>query len=238
MEKIVKKLLPFLFVLFMVACNNTSGNKEKKEVANPLENNAKQVESEQKIILLFGNSLTAGYGLEIDKAFPGLLQRRIDSLRLNYKIINAGLSGETTASGNTRLDWVLNQKVDIFVLELGGNDGLRGISTEETRKNLQQMIDKVRSKYPDCQIILAGMQIPPNMGPEYTASFKTIFPDLAEKNQVALIPFLLANVGGEPQFNQPDGIHPNESGHKIVAENVWEVLSRYLLLICSPVSGF
>ena len=228
MEKVVHKLLPFLFVLGVAACNNTTGNREKQEVAHPIENNAPQTKSEEKTILFFGNSLTAGYGLEPDKAFPGLLQQRIDSLGLKYKVINAGLSGETTASGNTRIDWVLNQKVDIFVLELGGNDGLRGISTEETRKNLQQMIDKIRSKYPDCQIILAGMQIPPNMGPEYTASFRTIFPEIAEKNQVALIPFLLESVGGEPHLNQPDGIHPNEKGHKIVAENVWKVLKQFL----------
>ncbi|MCG8323363.1 MAG: arylesterase [Cytophagales bacterium] len=228
MEKVVYKLLPFLFVLGVAACNNTTGNREKQEVAHPIENNTPQTKSEEKMILFFGNSLTAGYGLEPDKAFPGLLQQRIDSLGLKYKVINAGLSGETTASGNTRIDWVLNQKVDIFVLELGGNDGLRGISTEETRKNLQQMIDKIRSKYPDCQIILAGMQIPPNMGPEYTASFRTIFPEIAEKNQVALIPFLLESVGGEPHLNQPDGIHPNEKGHKIVAENVWKVLKQFL----------
>ena len=228
MEKVVHKLLPFLFVLGVAACNNTTGNREKQEVAHPIENNAPQTKSEEKTILFFGNSLTAGYGLEPDKAFPGLLQQRIDSLGLKYKVINAGLSGETTASGNTRIDWVLNQKVDIFVLELGGNDGLRGISTEETRKNLQQMIDKIRSKYPDCQIILAGMQIPPNMGSDYTASFRTIFPEIAEKNQVALIPFLLESVGGEPHLNQPDGIHPNEKGHKIVAENVWKVLKQFL----------
>ena len=229
MDNVANKLIWFLVLLSLAACNNTAGNEEKKEVANPIENKAASTDSEEKIILFFGNSLTAGYGLEMDKAFPGLLQRRVDSLGLSYKIINAGLSGETTASGNTRIDWVLNQKVDIFVLELGGNDGLRGISTDETRKNLQSMIDKVRSKYADCKIILAGMQIPPNMGPEYTASFKTIFPDLAEKNKVALIPFLLADVGGEPHLNQPDGIHPNEKGHKIVAENVWEVLKQFLI---------
>ena len=229
MDNVANKLIWFLVLLSLAACNNTAGNEEKKEVANPIENKAASTDSEEKIILFFGNSLTAGYGLEMDKAFPGLLQRRVDSLGLSYKIINAGLSGETTASGNTRIDWVLNQKVDIFVLELGGNDGLRGISTDETRKNLQSMIDKVRSKYADCKIILAGMQIPPNMGPEYTTSFKTIFPYLAEKNKVALIPFLLADVGGEPHLNQPDGIHPNEKGHKIVAENVWEVLKQFLI---------
>ena len=228
MKKGINQLLAVLVVLLIASCNNSSSNSEKKDATNPIENNASKKASNEKIILFFGNSLTAGYGLEIDKAFPGLLQKRIDSLGLKYKVINAGLSGETTASGNTRIDWVLNQQVDIFILELGGNDGLRGISTEETRKNLQEMIDKVKSKYPDCEVILAGMQIPPNMGPEYTNSFRTIFPELAQKNEVALIPFLLADVGGEPHLNQPDGIHPNEEGHKIVAENVWKVLSQFL----------
>ncbi|MDN5211979.1 arylesterase [Fulvivirgaceae bacterium BMA12] len=228
MKKVVNKAFIFLFVISQIACSGTGGHEEKKEIAKPLENNATQTSSTEKIILFFGNSLTAGYGLEMDKAFPALIQAKVDTLGLNYKVVNAGLSGETTASGNTRIDWVLNQKVDIFILELGGNDGLRGISIEETRKNLQQMIDKIQAKYQDCQIVLAGMQIPPNMGQDYTAAFRAVFPELAEKNEIMLIPFLLANVGGEPELNQPDGIHPNEEGHKIVAENVWKILQEIL----------
>ncbi len=228
MKKVVNNLFIFLFVIWQVACSGTGSREEEKQISKPLENSTAQTPSTKKIILFFGNSLTAGYGLEMDKAFPALIQAKVDTLGLNYKVVNAGLSGETTASGNTRIDWVLNQKVDIFVLELGGNDGLRGISIEETRKNLQQMIDKIKAKYQDCQIVLAGMQIPPNMGQDYTASFRAVFPEIAEKNEVMLIPFLLADVGGEPELNQPDGIHPNEEGHKIVAENVWKILEEIL----------
>ncbi len=180
--------------------------------------------SPKKIILFFGNSLTAGYGVEPPEAFPALIQALIDSLDLNYKVINAGLSGETTASGKNRIQWVLRQKVDVFVLELGGNDGLRGISPEETRRNLQQIIDIVKAENSETLILLAGMQIPPNMGELYSAEFRQVFPDIAETNDALLIPFLLEGVGGEKELNQRDGIHPTAEGHKVVAQNVWSVL--------------
>ena len=177
------------------------------------------------MILFFVDSLTSCYGLELEEAFPALIQNRLDSLGLEYTVINSGLSGETTSGGRNRLSWVLNQKVDVFVLELGANDGLRGIPLSETRSNLQAMIDLVKIKNTDNQIVLAGMQIPPNMGPEYTSEFRKIFPELAEENQIALIPFLLENVAGIPELNLKDGIHPTPQGHKIVRDNVWEVLS-------------
>jgi acyl-CoA thioesterase-1 len=147
---------------------------------------------------------------------------------MGYKVVNAGLSGETTAGGRSRIDWILRQPVNVFVLELGGNDGLRGIPITETAKNLQGIIDKVRAKYPDAQIILAGMQVPPNMGRKYATEFRAVFQQLAEKNNCTLIPFLLEGVGGVQELNQPDGIHPNPDGHKIVAENVWKVLQPVL----------
>ena len=178
-----------------------------------------------KNIVFFGNSLTAGYGLDTREAFPALIQNKLDSLGLQYNVINAGLSGETTSGGDSRVDWVLNQKPDVFVLELGANDGLRGIPLSETRANLQSIIDKVKKKNPEVKIVLAGMQIPPNMGPEYTSEFRTIFPDLAESNNIALIPFLLDGVAGNPNLNQRDGIHPTVQGQIIVASNVWSVLS-------------
>lgn len=182
-----------------------------------------------KRIVFFGDSLTAGYGLDdIDDAFPGLIQKAIDSLDLGYKVVNSGVSGETTAGGISRINWVLNQKPDVFVLELGANDGLRGVALSETRKNLQGIIDIVKEKYPDCKILIAGMQIPPNMGQEYTSEFRRIFPELAKKNEAALIPFLLESVGGIPSLNQTDGIHPTEEGHRIVANNVWPVLKPLL----------
>lgn len=183
---------------------------------------------EGKIILFFGNSITAGYGIEPSEAFPALIQEIIDSEGLNYQVINAGLSGETTASGKNRVQWVLKQKVDVFVLELGGNDGLRGISPDETRRNIQEIIDIVRAENSETLVVLAGMQIPPNMGELYASEFRQVFPDIAKANNALLIPFLLEGVGGERDLNQPDGIHPTTEGHKIVAQNVWSVLGPNL----------
>lgn len=184
-------------------------------------------EEEEKVILFFGNSLTAGMGLELTEAFPALIQQRLDSLGYDYKVVNAGLSGETTAGGNQRLDWVLErQPVDVFVLELGANDGLRGINPAATQQNLEEMIDKVRKANPEVKIILAGMMVPPSMGPDFSKSFQQVFPEVARKKDVALIPFLLEGVAGEPELNQPDGVHPTAEGQKILAENVWEVLQE------------
>ena len=188
----------------------------------------------KKSILFFGNSLTAGYGIEPTQAFPALIQQRLDSLGLPYRVVNAGLSGETSAGGKSRIDWLLRQKVDIFVLELGGNDGLRGIATQETRRNLQAIIDQVQAKYPVAKIILAGMQIPPNLGQQYATEFRGIYRVLAEKNRAVLIPFLLEGVGGIPRLNLPDGIHPTPEGHRILAENVWKVLQD---LVAQPPSS-
>lgn len=218
-----------LVLLFLITACGNSDKKEKSSAKDSKESS--QVSSDaqnRKNILFFGNSLTAGYGLEEGQAFPELIQKKIDSLGLNYQVINAGLSGETTAAGKNRIDWVLKQGVDIFVLELGANDGLRGIPLSETRQNLKAIIDIVREKNPEVKIILAGMQIPPNMGKEYTEKFKNIFPEIAEEKQVHLIPFLLKDVAGKPELNQEDGIHPTAEGDKIVAENVWKVLKPLL----------
>lgn len=181
-----------------------------------------------KTILFFGNSLSAGYGLDPAQAFPALIQQKIDSLGLAYTVVNAGLSGETSAGGLRRIDWMLQRKIDVLVLELGANDGLRGIALDDTRRNLQTIIDRVKQKYPQAQIVIAGMQMPPNLGRTYTQSFRALFPDLAQKNNAALIPFLLEGVGGVPDLNLPDGIHPNAAGHRKVAENVWKVLRPLL----------
>jgi acyl-CoA thioesterase-1 len=181
-----------------------------------------------KTILFFGNSITAGYGVEPSEAFPAIIQKKLDSSHLAYKVINAGVSGETSSGGLARIDWILRQPPDVFVLELGGNDGLRGLPLAETRKNLQAIISRVRNKSPSTQIILAGMMIPPNMGAQYAREFQNIYPVLANQNQVSLIPFLLQGVGGEARLNQSDGIHPTPAGHRIVAENVWRVLKDIL----------
>jgi len=182
----------------------------------------------KKTILFFGNSLTAGYGLDPDQAFPNLIQQKINEQNGNYTVVNAGLSGETSAGGLSRIGWVISQPVDIFILELGANDGLRGLPLESTRENLQGIIDKVKTKYPNIKIILAGMMVPPNMGEAYSNEFIRIYPELAKKNNTKLIPFLLDGVAGNPDLNQADGIHPNIEGHKIVADNVWKVLKTIL----------
>ena len=222
----MRTLLIFCYFLLLVAGVSCGDSQIKKQENLPVQQEVLENEkdTDTRKILFFGNSLTAGLGLDPDDAFPAVIQRKLDSLNLPYEIINAGLSGETTAGGKNRIEWLLTQDVDIFVLELGANDGLRGIPLEETRNNLQAIIDAVREKNSDTKIVLTGMQIPPNMGKEYTSGFKNIFPELAIKNNISLIPFLLENVGGIPELNQADGIHPTVEGQQILAENVWKVL--------------
>ncbi|MBT8185511.1 MAG: arylesterase [Eudoraea sp.] len=221
----ILKFSYFLTLVLLVSCGETNTKKEDKSTTK-VESTVNDVvpEGETKVILFFGDSLTAGYGLEPEDAFPALIQARIDSMELDYTVVNAGLSGETTSGGRNRLSWVLNQKTDVFVLELGANDGLRGIPLEETRKNLETIVNAVRERNPETEIVIAGMQIPPNMGQEYTTKFRSIFPELAREQDLHLIPFLLDGVAGNPDLNQADGIHPTVEGHKIVATNVWEVL--------------
>ncbi|WP_108804240.1 arylesterase [Aquimarina sp. Aq107] len=220
------KFCYFLFFSLLLSCGENTTKKEETTTNSSAENSDDTTKNTStKTILCFGDSLTAGYGLDdINDAYPAILQNRLDSLGLAYTVINSGLSGETTAGGKSRISWVLNQKVDVFILELGANDGLRGVPLTETQNNLQSIIDAVRKKNSETTIILAGMQLPPNMGPEYITAFRNIFPDLAQKNELALIPFLLKDVGGIPELNQADGIHPTIEGQKILANNVWEVL--------------
>ncbi|MFC0514877.1 arylesterase [Mucilaginibacter angelicae] len=213
-----------LTALTVASCGNGAKSPDNNQTQAATEV-AKTDSASKKIVLFFGDSLTAGYGLDDPAdAFPGVIGRRVDSLKLPYKVINAGLSGETTAGGNGRINWLLKQKIDIFVLELGANDGLRGIPVNETAKNLQSIVDKVKAKYPDAKLVLLGMQVPPNMGADYTGKFKNVFPNLAAKNKMKLVPFLLQGVAGIPSLNQGDGIHPTAQGAKIAANNVWEVL--------------
>jgi acyl-CoA thioesterase-1 len=190
----------------------------------------------QRIVLFLGDSITAGYGLELSQAYPALIQQRINKEGLNFKVINAGQSGDTSAGGLARMDWLLKNKIDVLVLELGGNDGLRGLPVEVIRKNLQAIIDRARKQYPQIKIIVAGMKMPPNMGGQYSREFEAMFAALAKKNNAALIPFILEGVGGVRQMNLPDGIHPTAGGHEIVAENVWTVLAPVLRSIQSPVT--
>jgi len=185
-----------------------------------------KVQSDQRVknILFFGDSLTAGYGLKASEAFPSLIQEKINSVRLKFKAINAGVSGETSSGGLYRINSYLNQPIDIFVLELGINDGLRGIPVAETKRNLQLIISKVKVNHPNARLVLAGMILPPYFPQKHLDDFKNMFPELAKDNSMALIPFLLKGVGGVRALNLPDGAHPSAAGQKIVAENVWAVL--------------
>lgn len=221
-KPVFKSLIIFSVISLLYACGSSENKNQETEEAPQDQTEQKA----QKTILFFGNSLTAGYGIDPEDAFAGLTQARIDSLGLDYRVINGGLSGETTAGGLSRLDWFLEEEPYLFILELGGNDGLRGIALTETKSNLLAIIDKVKAKYPETKIILAGMQIPPNMGPEYTQEFQEIYPAVAEEKNVTLIPFLLEGVAGDPELNLPDGIHPTEEGHKIVFETVWPFIEK------------
>lgn len=177
----------------------------------------------QRIVVL-GDSITAGYGLDPGEAYPALLQKKIDAAKLPYTVANAGVSGDTTAGGLRRIAWAMGKGADVLIIALGGNDGLRGISPEETKKNLLGIVAKARAKNPEIAILIAGMQMPDNMGKTFTAEFKTLFPEAAKESQSTLIPYLLEGVGGIETLNQPDRIHPTAEGQAKVAENVWKVL--------------
>lgn len=225
---ISRTILSFCLISLGLTSFSCSESKKAETVQTASADQPGAQEPEMKTILFFGNSLTAGYGIDQDDSFSGLVQDKIDSLGLNYRVINGGLSGETTAGGLSRLDWFLEDQPEIFVLELGGNDGLRGIQLSETKSNLEKIIDKVKGKFPGTKIILAGMQIPPNMGQDYTDEFKEIYPVVAQEKDVTLIPFLLEGVAGDPELNLPDGIHPTEEGHKIVYKTVWPFIESNL----------
>ena len=224
--------LRFYILIFIIgllsACQNPDNNKVETITRPP----ARQVaySDNTKNILVFGDSLTAGYGLDDpgSDSYPSVIQQKIDSVKLPYKVINGGLSGETSAGGLSRIDWLLRQKVDVFILELGANDGLRGLPVEQTVKNLQAIINKVKTKYPKAKLVLTGMKVPPSMGDDYAYAFKQIFPELAEKNKMVFVPFLLDGVAGNRDLNQADGIHPTAQGAKIVAQNVWVHLHKLL----------
>lgn len=224
----MKGLIPIVVILLGFACGSSqetaSSTQAVPEASTPTEQ-----KPTKPIILFFGNSITAGYQLAVEQAFPAIIQEWMDSLGYDYQAVNAGLSGETTASGKNRIEWVLRTVPDIFVLELGANDGLRGLPLEETPKNLQSIIDQVKKANPDVKIIIAGMKVPPNLGQDYASGFEKIFPKVAEDNDALLIPFILEKVAGNPELNLPDGIHPTPEGHLLVAETVWQYLQPILV---------
>ena len=182
----------------------------------------------KKRIVILGDSITAGYGLDPQEAYPALLQKKIDAAGLPYVVTNAGVSGDTTAGGLRRINWALGQGADVLVVALGGNDGLRGISPQQTAANLAGIIDKARGKKADIKVVVAGMEMPENMGAPFTGKFKEVFPRVAKEKDAALVPFLLAGVGGVEALNQADRIHPTKEGQEKVADNVWRTLQGLL----------
>ena len=218
-------ILMLLSLMLCVACGSQT-QQETKKASQPAAEEQAPAERNRQRMIFFGNSLTAGYQLDPADAFPALIADRLDSLGYNYEVVNAGVSGETSSGGLERVDWVISQGVDVFILELGANDGLRGIPTEETRTNLTGIVNKVRAQNPDVKIVLAGMLVPPNMGEDYSRAFGSIYTDLAKQLDLSLIPFLLEGVAGEPSLNLADGIHPTPEGHQIVMETIWKVLKE------------
>jgi acyl-CoA thioesterase I len=184
--------------------------------------------AQKKTIVFLGDSLSAGFGVKPEQAFPALVADKIRERNLPFEVVNAGVSGDTTAGGLRRLDWLLQHKIDILVIELGGNDGLRGLPVSSVKANLQAIIDKAKAKNPEAKIVIAGMQMPPNVGAQYAAEFRQAFFDVAKQNNATMIPFLLEGVGGRSELNQPDLIHPNPAGHKLVADVVWKTLEPLL----------
>ena len=223
-----RKIAALVCLWSVVACRKGDGNAGRAST-QPIQPAPSAVPADNRpVVLFFGTSLTAGLGLEPDEAYPTLIQRKLDSAGLAFRAVNAGLSGETSAAGLRRIDWILQQPVAVLVLELGANDALRGLELQAAKNNLQEIIDHTRAKYPDVRLVVAGMEAPPNLGARYTREFRQIFVDLARENHAALIPFLLEGVGGVDSLNQRDGIHPNVAGERIVARNVWKVLEPIL----------
>jgi acyl-CoA thioesterase I len=177
------------------------------------------------VVLFFGTSLTAGYGLDPEQAFPALIEKKAEAEGVPITVVNAGLSGETTAGAVRRIDWVLRAPADLVVIEGGANDALRGLSPDAARGNLERVIAAVRAKQPGAKIVLVQMEAPPNLGQTYARSFRTLYADIANKEGIPLLPFLLNGVAGIPRLNQPDGIHPNLAGERIVADNLWRALT-------------
>ncbi len=182
----------------------------------------------EKTIVFLGDSLSAGYGVQPNESFPALIGEKIQAAKLPFRVENAGLSGDTTAGGLRRIDWLLQRPIDLLVIELGGNDGLRGLPVASLKSNLQAIIDKTKAKNPKAKIVIAGIQIPPNLGADYARSFQQAYPEIAQANQAMLIPFLLEGVGGMRELNQPDQIHPTAAGHRAIAETVWRILEPSL----------
>ena len=218
----IPKYVPaFALVAALLACEQPSRNPPERSSA-PIP------AADRPSVVFLGTSLTAGLGLEPEQAYPALIQQKIDSAGLGYRVVNAGVSGETSAGARRRVEWLLREPVAVLVVETGANDGLRGLSPDSLRANIQAVFDRARAVSPPPKLVLVGMRLPPNYGRTYTQAFEAVFPDLARKNDAALVPFLLQGIGGIARLNQADGIHPTAEGQRVMAETVWRVLGPVL----------
>ena len=230
-SKPIFNIMVILFVTTVFVFSSCKNEKtQKKETATEMvvKEEDSAVKEDKKVVMFYGNSLTAGYRLEESESFPSLIEDIIDSLNLNYSVVNAGLSGDTSYDGLKRLDWVLNTKVDVFILELGANDMLRGLPLKNTRQNLSNIVDKVKTKYPEAKIGICAMMGAPNMGADYVTEFEKIYKDIANNGNATLIPFFLDGVAGNPDLLLQDGKHPNAEGQKVAAKNIWNSLQKML----------
>ena len=211
----------FVLVAGLFGCEQPS--REPRESTTPQISTA-----ERPSVLFLGTSLTAGLGLEPEQAYPALIQQKIDSAGLAFSVVNAGVSGETSAGARRRVDWLLREPVAVLVLETGANDGLRGLPPDSLRANIQAVFDRAKAISPPPKLVLVGMRVPPNYGRAYAERFQSVYPEVAARNGAALVPFLLEGVGGIPRLNQADGIHPTAEGQRVIAETVWRVLGPLL----------
>ena len=211
----------FVLVAGLFGCEQPS--REPRESTTPQISTA-----ERPSVLFLGTSLTAGLGLEPEQAYPALIQQKIDSAGLAFSVVNAGVSGETSAGARRRVDWLLREPVAVLVLETGANDGLRGLPPDSLRANIQAVFDGAKATSPPPELVLVGMRVPPNYGRAYAERFQSVYPEVAARNGAALVPFLLEGVGGIPRLNQADGIHPTAEGQRVIAETVWRVLGPLL----------
>ena len=226
----MRRLVILTFLAILAGCNGNapapSGAQTAQRAQSAQRAPRAQTTSAKPRIVFLGDSLTAGLGLPADQSFPSLVGRKLEKNGLDYEVVNAGVSGDTSAGGVRRLDWSLEGDVRVLIVALGGNDGLRGLPPGELKKNLAAILDRAREK--QITVILAGMEAPPNNGPDYTREFRNVYEQLAAEYKVRLIPFLLQGVAGEASLNQPDGIHPNTRGAEIVAELIWKELEPAL----------
>ncbi|MCG6928067.1 MAG: arylesterase [Acidobacteria bacterium] len=233
------KLIPLLALGLVVALSGLGcrGPETPEATSTPApppstvsagEGSVPEATDDRPVILFVGTSLTAALGLDPSEGYPARIQEKLDAAGLRYRVVNAGVSGETSAGALRRMDWLLRQEVAVLVLETGANDGLRGQDPGATRANIQAIFDRARQQEPPPNLVLVAMEALPNYGEDYRESFRAIYPELAEANDAVLVPFFLEGVAGNPELNQPDGIHPTAEGHERVAENVWKALEPLL----------